>query len=180
MNDVVLEGKVFDFSAATKNVELINANMAMNNKVVMPNNQKFNMYGMPNYNFSVSFDFMTDNENSPFFSIESIHGGHDRHVYMKNGLIYIRVWASQSTWAATTEAIYNDNEWHSFKMVCADDQGCAVELDGTVTKTNEGVDHSDFNWADTIKLGYSADFTNVFDGKLRNVVYKTIEEENTV
>jgi hypothetical protein len=51
---------------------------------------------MPNKDFEMSFSFKTSTKTTALFSIDSTVGGHDRHVYLKNGKIYVRVWPGKT------------------------------------------------------------------------------------
>jgi len=49
---------------------------------------------LPDHNFEISFDFLTIMSGKcGLFSMES--GGHDRHICLKNGSIYIRIWNTE-------------------------------------------------------------------------------------
>lgn len=54
--------------------------------------------------------------------------------------------------------------------------GQKLFLDNKLIGTNK-YNHSDFNWKDVLLLGYSTDLKNRFTGKIRNLEYKSLEEE---
>lgn len=85
----------------------------------------------------------------------SSKGGHDRHIYMSNGHIYARVWPG-ATYRITKQAGLNDDRWHSFIMTCRNGQKCQTKIDNKL-QNQAPIDHSNFDWADRIHLGYTQD-----------------------
>ena len=64
------------------------------NKLRIQDNPKT---GIPNKNFKMSLEFKTKKNAKgkiPLFSIDAVKGkgGHDRHIYLNNGALYVRVW----------------------------------------------------------------------------------------
>ena len=52
---------------------------------------------MPVRDFEIAFSFKTGTKNTALFSIDNpTVGGHDRHIYLKNGMIYVRVWPGKT------------------------------------------------------------------------------------
>jgi len=81
----------------------------------------------------------------------------------------VRVWPGTSYTAH--KGNYADGEWHTFTLTCLNEKDvCTTTLDGE--EGEEGnIGYSNFNWANTINLGYSADTTNLFTGYMKDITY---------
>ena len=109
------------------------------------------------------------------FSLES--GGHDRHICLRNGNVYVRIWNTEDgdNWQDAGQKIssgkkYNDGKWHNIQLQCQDGVGANVYVDKELIGKLDR-DHSDFDWKEHLCLGYSADMKVKFSGQIRNVAY---------
>ena len=88
-----------------------------------------NKDGMPNKDFEISLSFKTSQALASLFSIDDPkNGGHDRHIYLRDGYIYIRVWPG-ATYIASKKKV-NDNQWHSLSLRCETGTNCVTTVDG--------------------------------------------------
>jgi hypothetical protein len=133
---------------------------------------------IPDFDFEIAFDFKTQQRgNVGFFSIcknWDCKGGHDRHIGLKNGRPYVRVWPGKGWQPAGKYAGYNDGHWHSLKLTVLWDGGQTLSIDDVTVGTNAH-NYSRFNWKDTICFGKSTDLSNKFTGSLRNFSYKSVD-----
>ena len=138
-----------------------------------------NEYGMPNKNFEIQFDFKTKSRNTALFSVEDNSGrSHDRHIYIKNGRLYHRVWPGSTHLASRTN--YADGNWHTLKLIVEKGQPIITMVDDKRLRDYRKVDQSNFNWASTIVLGESRDMgKRYFKGSMRNVFYRATDGKNS-
>lgn len=108
---------------------------------------------LPDRNFEISLEFTTKMSDCGIFSID--FNGHDRHICLKGGKMYIRVWKGGG-WNAHTDKQYNDNKWHKVVLTVEAGVGQTLYVDDEKVGTN-AYDHSDFDWKERLFLGYSAD-----------------------
>ena len=75
--------------------------------------------GIPNTDFIISFEFQTKDPMAPLFSINSPigKGGHDRHIYLQDGVPRIRIWPG-NPFAADRKDKLNDDKWHFLELQC--------------------------------------------------------------
>jgi hypothetical protein len=127
---------------------------------------------MPVKDFEISFSFKTGSKTTALFSIDDPKkGGHDRHIYLKNGMIYVRVWPGKTYIAGRGN--YADNKWHSYTLTCETGTNCVSMIDGK-KGASAPIDHSNFNWASRILVGYSWDLRAYpFTGQMKDIVYKS-------
>ena len=127
---------------------------------------------MPVKDFEISFSFKTSSKTTALFSIDDPkQGGHDRHIYLKNGMIYVRVWPGKTYIAG--KGNYADNQWHSYTLTCETGTNCVSMIDGKKGAAAP-IDHSNFDWASRILVGYSADMRAYsFTGQMKDIVYKS-------
>lgn len=114
------------------------------------------MQDIPEQNFSIEMWVRTTALNTGIFSVSSGAlgaGGHDRHFYLNNGRLHIRVWTGAG-W--NTNQILNDNQWHHIALTVQNGIGQRVYVDGALIATFPH-DRSDFNWQDRFYIGYSND-----------------------
>ena len=119
-----------------------------------------NEYGMPNKNFEIQFDFKTKSRNTALFSIEDSGGSHDRHIYIKNGKLYHRVWPGGTHLISRTN--FADGNWHTLKLISEKGQPIITLVDDKRQRNYKKVDQSNFSWATKIVLGKSKDMGNKF------------------
>lgn len=84
--------------------------------------------------------------------------GHDRHLGLKNGYPYHRVWKGNK-WTGKMLKNYSDGNWHKWKFIVKDGEGQFSYIDDELVGTFN-YDHSDFNWKSEIRLGFSEDISN--------------------
>jgi len=95
-------------------------------------------------------------------SVVGVNEGHnDRHMGLKEGKPYVRIWKN-TKW--NSNVILNDNQWHHFCYTVITGTGQTMYIDGE-KKNHNSSDHSDFDWAKSLKIGYSRDLGN-FIGSL--------------
>lgn len=105
----------------------------------------------------------------------SARRGHDRHIWMQHGRIYSRIWKGHKYQVSKGATNYADNKWHHISITCKNGQKCVSKIDGKPANTAP-IDHSDFDWADRINLGWCNDYNRRFNGMMKNVVYKALPE----
>jgi len=125
---------------------------------------------------TVSIWFKTSHKNCGIFSVDAGEKGakgHDRHIYLKGGNIYARVWKNETIHTAYTN--YADNEWHRVTHVFGGNIGAQrIYVDGEL-KAQGRKAASDFNWQNGINIGYSNDAaTPYFKGHIAEVSLWTI------
>lgn len=123
----------------------------------------------------MSLAFKTSVRDQALFMIDSTRGGHDRHIWMQHGRIYSRIWKGGRYQVSKGATSYADNKWHHVEITCKNGQRCTSKIDGK-PGNNAPIDHSDFDWADRINLGWSFDYRKRFTGMMRNVVYKALPQ----
>merc|ERR1712100_381165 len=133
---------------------------------------------MPHKNFEIEFEFKTTNKNTAF-SVENDNGrSHDRHIYLKNGRIYHRVWPGKTHLTSYTN--YADGNWHKLRLTSEKGQPIITVVDDKRLRDYKGVDQSNFSWASKIVLGESRDMgKKYFHGSMRNVFYRATDGKNS-
>jgi hypothetical protein len=114
------------------------------------------MQDIPEQNFTIEMWVRTAALNTGIFSVSSGvlgAGGHDRHFYLNNGRLHMRVWTGAG-W--NTNRILNDNQWHHIALTVQNGIGQRVYVDGALIATFPH-DRSDFDWQDRFYIGYSND-----------------------
>ena len=120
---------------------------------------------------TVSLWFKTDHPNCGLFSVDAGDqgaSGHDRHIYLRDGNIYIRLYSNETI--STSGTNYADNQWHKVAHVFGGQIGPQrVYVDGKlVVQGNKS--QSDFNWQDGINIGFCNDASNpYFKGEIAEV-----------
>jgi hypothetical protein len=127
---------------------------------------------VPETNFTIEMWVKTAAANTGIFSVSSLpfgSNGHDRHLYLAGGQLWVRVWTGAG-W--NTGHTLNDNQWHHIALTTQTGVGQKVYVDGALIATF-GYDVSDFNWQDRFYIGYSNDAgANAFlTGQIDNVRY---------
>ena len=97
--------------------------------------------GLPIQNFKISFEFITSENETALFSINSPigKGGHDRHMFLKDGQINVRIWPGEGTFNCQTRNLAN-GEWHKLELICVLNKPVRVRVDGQTIKEHSGVD----------------------------------------
>lgn len=90
-------------------------------------------------------------------------GGHDRHLCHCANQIYVRTWPGGGFWGGYQGVNVADGQWHSYKVNVQTGLGQKVYIDGIHTSSHS-YDHSNFNWKDSVRLGYSHDCGGNFQG----------------
>ena len=76
--------------------------------------------GLPNSNFKISFEFQTFQANAPLFSMdEKGQGSNDRHIYLEDGIMMVRVWPYEKF--KVSDQKLNDGNLHQITLTCEDD-----------------------------------------------------------
>jgi len=95
-------------------------------------------------------------------------GGHDRHFFLKGGVVNFRVWKGGG-WASTAKVA--DGKWHQIVLVVQDKVGQIAYVDGKEVGKND-YDHSDFDWQKLVWIGFSNDAAKQYlKGLIRYAVY---------
>ncbi len=101
--------------------------------------------------------FRTDEANCGIFSVVDREGGggHDRHIYLRNGNLNVRLWRNEVI--GTSGLNLADNQWHHVAHVFgASVSGQQIYIDGELQASGQKGE-SDFDWQKRILIGYSAD-----------------------
>jgi len=78
--------------------------------------------------------FKTSQKKSGMVSVTNANGNaHDRHMGLKNGKPYVRIWKGQGWQGNQT---LNDNKWHHFCYTAITGQGQTMYIDGKKEATN--------------------------------------------
>lgn len=126
---------------------------------------------MPTHNWELSFMFKTKSKKTGLFQIDNpTIGGYDRDFSLQGGYLYGYVWPGKRT--RISRNALNDNQWHSFSIVCEDGTKCTSTIDGK-KQFDLPIDHSNFDWASRIVVGYSRAINTQFTGEMKQIVYKT-------
>ena len=122
---------------------------------------------------AISFWFRTFNQNGGFLCAQagSMGGnGHDRHLYLSGGNIYSRVYsdgAIGSSGLNLADGVWH-NVLHTFGPAIG---GQKLYVDGVLV-ASDGKANSDFNWQDSIVIGYANDAPGgYFNGYMDEVRY---------
>ncbi|MES2437096.1 MAG: LamG-like jellyroll fold domain-containing protein [Patescibacteria group bacterium] len=123
--------------------------------------------------FSVGLWFKTSALNGGLFEVDG--GGNDRNLRMQNGAVCSRVWGDATDETICSPKTYNDNNWHYAFFSFGGNLGPhQLYIDGD--KVGQGLNTmSNFDWQDSIRIGYS-DHPTVyfFTGLIDNVkIYNT-------
>ena len=168
-----------DATSANHNGELRNNPTWVSNTIAEPvtNTSNFNgslkLDGVDDY-LSISIDvpetevthefrFKTTDANAGLFAVvdgDLGTGGHDRHIYLKDGNINTRLWNTEII--QSTGLNLADGNWHHVAYVVgASVGGQKLYVDGQLVASGNKVS-SDFNWQKRINLGFSNDAQNKF------------------
>jgi len=96
-------------------------------------------------------------------------GGHDRHIYLKDGIMMMRVWPHK-TFKVSDQKL-DDGKWHQVELDCTDGLPIRTYIDGKATNTNDKGDQSNFDWANRVNFGWSQDKGKEFTGSIKNFHY---------
>jgi hypothetical protein len=113
---------------------------------------------VPETEYTVEFWFRTEDANAGLYCVVDANlggGGHDRHIFLANGNVKIRVW---NTEVITTSGLnLADGKWHHLAHVLSEElAGQYVYVDGELAA--EGIKGmSDFDWQKHVNIGFSND-----------------------
>jgi Tc toxin complex TcA C-terminal TcB-binding domain/Neuraminidase-like domain/Concanavalin A-like lectin/glucanases superfamily/Salmonella virulence plasmid 28.1kDa A protein len=115
--------------------------------------------------------FKTDSPNGGLFSVTNgieKGNGDDRHLYLSNGNIKARIWNNEIIGSSNLNLA--DNKWHHVAHVFgASISGQKIYIDGQLVASGSKAS-SDFNWQNTIFIGYSYDAKpQYFQGQIAEV-----------
>lgn len=131
---------------------------------------------IPETEYAVSVWFKTTSPNGGLFGVvDGTQGsnGHDRHIYLSNGNIVVRVWDTEII--STTGLNLADNKWHNVvHTVGSSIGGQKIYVDG-VLRASGYKTYSDFTWQTAVDIGFSNDASpNYFSGTIDDVrIYGT-------
>lgn len=107
-------------------------------------------------------------------------GGHDRHIFIQDGVICVRVWPGGVFKCDEKEVEVCDGEYYHLQLICL--KGCPIRvtLDGMQIGENDEVDQSNFDWATQMCFGYSEDAgaDKLFRGSIKNFSYEQLSDAN--
>ncbi|MBL0105599.1 MAG: hypothetical protein IPP51_18540 [Bacteroidetes bacterium] len=146
------------------------------NRILIP-------FDSPETNYTYELDFKTTEPNTGISSVRDgdLAGSHDRNLYLENGQIMHRLYSEEVIGSSNEN--YADGEWHHVAVVVESGVGQRIYVDG-VEVASGYMDHSDFNWDNTINLGFGNDWYigSIDNVRLWNVVrtQTEIEEDQTL
>ena len=115
--------------------------------------------------------FKTTNPNGGLFSVKARKGGHDRHIYLKDGNVHTRIWMrTTNELLQSSGKNYADGQWHHVAHVFGQSIGGEkLYIDGVLVDSGT-ITKSALNWDDHVKIGFSDDASpNHFDGLIDEV-----------
>jgi hypothetical protein len=126
---------------------------------------------IPETEYAVSLWFRTTSPNGGLFAaVDGNQGdnGHDRHIYLSNGNIAVRVWDTEII--STTGLTLADGQWHNVvHTVGGSIGGQKIYVDGLLRASGYKTG-SDFNWQTGITIGFANDATpTCFSGTIDDV-----------
>ena len=71
---------------------------------------------------------------------------------LDNGEIYHRLWSEEVI--NSTGQNHADNQWHHVAVVKETGVGQRIYVDGILVATTGNMDHSDFDWDNTLNIGF--------------------------
>ncbi len=118
---------------------------------------------VPENGCAVAFWFKTTNPDCGLYAVVQNalgDGGHDRHIYLANGDIRIRIYSGEVITGAGTNAA--DGQWHHVVHTYGDAiGGQKLYVDGILQASGTKA-QSDFDWQERVHLGWSADAGNPY------------------
>jgi len=123
---------------------------------------------VPENGCAVAFWFKTSNPGCGLFSVVQNPlggGGHDRHLYLVDGNIGIRLWSNEIL--NTTGLNVADDQWHHIAYMYGDAiGGQKLYVDGLLLASGTKA-QSDFDWQERVHFGFSNDAaSNYLEGTL--------------
>lgn len=120
----------------------------------------------PETDYTFELDFKTT---EPYTGISSVRdgdlgGSHDRNLYLEEGEIFHRLYSSDEIISSTGQN-YADGQWHHVAVVVESGVGQKIYVDGILVASGI-IDRSDFDWDNTINIGFANDW---FNGSIDNV-----------
>lgn len=122
-------------------------------------------FNSPETDYTYELDFKTTEPNIGISSVRDgdLSGNFDRDLYISNGQIFHRLWAEETINSYSQN--YADGQWHHVAVVVESGVGQRIYVDGFLVATGV-MDHSDFNWDNTINVGYGNGW---MDGSIDNI-----------
>lgn len=128
---------------------------------------------LPTRNFTISFWANLDTSlDQGLFSLQNDSGySNDRHIGIKDGQGYVRVWTRDSIreyqtpeyagqaiqdWHFDISSV-NSGQWHQWTLTVEDNIGMSMYIDDVLVSQKMDIDHSDFDWETKMTIGYSRD-----------------------
>ncbi|TAH42309.1 MAG: T9SS type A sorting domain-containing protein [Bacteroidetes bacterium] len=122
-------------------------------------------FNSPETDYTFEMSFKTTHSYTALSSVHAsdLGGDHDRNLYLEDGNIYHRLYSDETI--NSTGLNLADDEWHHVAIVVESGVGQFIYIDGVeVASGTKG--ESDFNWDNTIDIGYNG---NTFNGSIDNV-----------
>ncbi|HNP98636.1 MAG TPA: T9SS type A sorting domain-containing protein, partial [Bacteroidia bacterium] len=115
-------------------------------------------FNSPETNYTFELSFKTSASYTGLSSVRDgdLGGSHDRNLWLDNGEIYHRLWSEEVI--NSTGQNYADNQWHHVAVVVEAGVGQRIYVDGILVATGN-MDHSDFDWDNTLNIGFSNDWS---------------------
>ena len=151
-----------DESGNGNNGKLVNAEWTKDGKfggaVDLPGGNSYVeiVVDVPEENFTMAAWIKTEDGGGGIMSVldgAAGGGGHDRHFFLVNGKLSIRVWPG-GAWATDGEVA--DGEWHHVALTTETGTGQVAYVDGENVGEWE-FDHSNFDWQKRVWIGFSND-----------------------
>ncbi len=122
-------------------------------------------FNSPETDYTYEIDFKTDQLNGGISSVRDgdIGASFDRELYLAGGDIFHRLFSEETI--VSYGQNYADNQWHHVAVVVEAGEGQRIYVDGFLVAVG-GMDHSDFNWDNTINVGFGNDW---FSGSVDNM-----------
>lgn len=102
-------------------------------------------------------------------------GHHDRHFCVKGGRPYYRTWAGGGYYGEFNGVNVWDGNFHTWELTCQTGVGQKAYIDDVLVATHS-YDHSDFDWKDIVRIGYSQDCGGNFYGEIKDVEIIAFQE----
>ncbi|MFN8166739.1 MAG: LamG-like jellyroll fold domain-containing protein [Bacteroidia bacterium] len=122
-------------------------------------------FDSPETDYTYELDFKTTEGYVGLSSVRDgdLSGSFDRDLYLEEGEIRHRLYSEETI--GSTGHYYADGLWHHVAVVVESGVGQRIYVDGDEV-ANGGMDHSDFNWDNTINIGFAGNFMN---GEIDNI-----------
>jgi len=117
---------------------------------------------VPEDGYTAAFWFNTSNPDCGLYAVvvAPLSGENDRHIFLVDGDISVRVWNNEIITAAGSQVA--DGQWHHVAHTFGDDVGGQrLYIDGLLQASGTKA-QSDFDWQERVHFGWSSDAANDF------------------